>query len=66
MVEDHPAGGPHASARHGLLWSEGLSDLALDQAKHQRCEADDLDEYGCAAVVLDEDGVTASRPLKSA
>ncbi|MCX5342508.1 hypothetical protein [Streptomyces atratus] len=41
-----------------------MSDLTLDQAEDQQCQADDLDQGGGAAVVLDEDRGDGERALE--
>ncbi|MEU9048099.1 MULTISPECIES: hypothetical protein [unclassified Kitasatospora] len=70
VVEDHPAGGADAAivrveAGHGLVGAERASDLPLDQAEDQQCQADDLDQSGDAPVVLHEDRCDRQGPLKS-
>lgn len=67
MVKDHSAGGSHllvagVEARHLLVTSEGLPDLAFDQAEQQKGQADHRDQttrlLSCTKM-----GVTASGAL---
>ncbi|MDX2759260.1 hypothetical protein [Streptomyces europaeiscabiei] len=69
VVEDDAAGRADTAvvgikAGHGLLGAEGASDLPLDQAEHQQCQADDLDQSGDASVMLDEDRCDRERPFE--
>lgn len=57
VIGDHSAGGSHllvagVEAQHLLVTSEGLPDLAFDQAEQQQGQADHRDQCGDAPVVL--------------
>src|SRR5947209_9177824 len=56
--EDHPPGWPRRTAlgveaEHRALRRDGLAHLALDEAEDEQRQADDGDEGGDAAVVLE-------------
>lgn len=71
VVEDHAAGGSDLAvvgveAGHGLFGTQGLADLAFDQAVDQQGQADHGDQGCDAAVVLQEQRRDGQRALELA